>query len=80
MNETYDEKEFEESNPQAFAKAQRILDALDGEWDFAYYHDDDGYVYIVVYVDSHNEDRTFSMEWNGDDVPLELALIEVAND
>ena len=80
MSETYNEDEFEAANPQAFAKAQRLLDALDGEWDFAYYHNDEGYVYMAAYVDSHNEDRTFTMEWNYDDVPLELAQIEVATD
>lgn len=80
-NELYTAMEFIAKEPEKALKVIEILQAIGGGWDFAYYHfDTDVGFWCVCYVDAENEDRTFFMEWNGEDRPFEKANITVAID
>ena len=83
--EIYKESEAEIAQPEALDKARKILKALGGDWEFSqlmsHKHPESGFeTFDLGYYHSENEDYSFYMEWNNDDVPLEQALISTAVD
>lgn len=83
--ECYSADEFYTHHNDVFKACYQMLNGIPGKWEFSQYTVNEyGYPGLansfVCFNDLDDEDRTFTIEWNNMDMPLEKAHIEVAND
>ena len=80
--EYFDEKIFQNHHPEAYNKLQELLIGVDGHWEFNVYTVLLGPpdIYMVIYHDELNEDRSFTAEWDNAQTPFIKAHIEIDED
>ena len=81
--ECYDEDEFRIKYPTICLATHTILNGIPGEWEFSQYIVEtpmEREMHFLCFNDKIDEDRTFNMTWDNDEMPFDKAHIEVAND
>lgn len=87
--EIYDENEFRSKHNALWRAIWNILNGIPGEWELSQYtvniYEDvigpsNVTYHMIVFNDLNDEDRTFTMDWDNEDIPFEKAHIEVATD